>query len=71
MDLLDNSMNTIKSETLICHHSIIDDYIDLDYGEKSLRISYCEKCLLDVSVIRQLCGTNLSVSSSSICTASR
>lgn len=70
MDLLDNSMNC---NSIPCNHSIINDYIDVDYGEKSLRISYCEKCLKDESEIMNnlRSRTNLSVSSNSICTTSR
>ena len=76
MDLLDNSMNDFnkndqnkKSDD--CNHSIIDDYIDLDYGEKSQRIFYCEKCLLDETTIKKLNRTNLSISTSSVCTTCR
>ncbi len=32
-----------------CLHSIIMDDIDVEYGERSIRIVYCEKCLLDAN----------------------
>jgi hypothetical protein len=69
MDLLDNSMNNIT----ICQHSFIKDYIDVDYGEKSICIYYCEKCLVDQSVIMNHLNSrsNLSISSNSVCTTSR
>ena len=68
MDLLDNSMNNI-----ICQHSFIKDYIDVDYGEKSICIYYCEKCLVDQSTIMNdlRSRSNLPVSSNSICTTGR
>jgi hypothetical protein len=34
-----------------CIHSIIKDYIDVDYGENAVEICYCEKCYLDESDI--------------------
>lgn len=66
MDLVDISMNKTENNSQSnCVHSIIDDYIDVSYGEKSIKINYCEKCLLDSSQI-QLCRSNLSVSSNSV-----
>ena len=50
-----------------CIHSIITDDIDLDYGEKTLRISYCEKCFLHET---QLCGTDLTITTNRIRTTS-
>jgi hypothetical protein len=47
-----------------CIHSIVDDYIDVDYGEMSIQISYCENCMLDIS---QLNRTDLTVSTCGIC----
>jgi len=50
-----------------CIHSMIDDYIDVDYGERSIQISYCESCMLDTS---QLSRTDLTVSTCGVCTTS-
>jgi len=77
MDLVDNSMNKIEDYLQhgnpSCIHSIVDDYMDVSYGEKSIKITYCEKCLIDESeIIKNLRRrTNLSVSSNRICTTSR
>jgi len=49
-----------------CIHSIIDDYIDVDYGERSVQISYCENCMLDVSQLES--RTDLTVSTCCVCT---
>lgn len=42
-----------------CIHSMTTDDIDVDFGERSIRICYCEKCFLHEEQLR---GTNLSVS---------
>ena len=34
-----------------CRHSIVNDDIDIDYGEKSICISYCEHCFLNESLL--------------------
>ena len=69
MELLDDSMNVMSTNVMSttecqkkCHHSFITDYIDVDYGEKSIRICYCEKCFLD--------RTNLTISTDGIGTTS-
>lgn len=71
MELLDDSMNVMSTNVMSttefqkkCVHSFITDYIDVDYGEKSIRICYCEKCLLDG-------GTNLTISTDGVGTTSR
>jgi hypothetical protein len=51
-----------------CLHSIVDDYIDVDYGERSIQISYCENCMLDISQLDS--RTDLTVSTSGVCTTS-
>ena len=77
MDLVDNSMNENKNylqhSDPCCIHSMVDDYMDVSYGEKSIKITYCEKCLIDESeIIKNLRSrTNLTVSSNRICTTSR
>ena len=71
MDLVDNSINKIEDDLQSsCIHSMVDDYIDVSYGEKSIKITYCEKCFIDSSKIN-LCRSNLSISSNSVCTTSR
>ena len=46
MDLVDNSMNKFEDDLQSsCVHSMIDDYIDVSYGEKSIKITYCEMIL--------------------------
>ena len=71
MDLVDNSMNKIEDDLQSsCIHSMVDDYIDVSYGEKSIKITYCEKCFIDSSKIK-LRGSNLTISSNSVCTTSR
>ena len=69
MELLDDSTNEMSTNVMStnecqkkCDHSFITDYIDVDYGEKSIRICYCEKCFLD--------RTNLTVTTNSIRTTS-
>ena len=39
--------NIIKYLKRICNHNIIYDSIDLDYGERSQTIVYCDKCELN------------------------
>jgi hypothetical protein len=71
MDLVDNSMNKIEDDLQSsCIHSIVDDYIDVSYGEKSIKITYCEKCFIDSSKVK-LRRSNLSIPSNSVCTTSR
>lgn len=74
MDLLDNSMNETKNYLQCidtsCTHSIVDDYIDVSYGEKSIKITYCEICLMDTSNI-ELSRSDLPISSNSVCPTSR
>ena len=50
-----------------CKHSMTTDDIDMDYGERTMRICFCEKCFLQEE---QLCGTNLTVTSNSVSTTS-
>lgn len=71
MDLVDNSMNKFEDDLQSsCVHSMIDDYIDVSYGEKSIKITYCEKCFIDSSKIK-LRRSDLSIPSKSVCTTSR
>ena len=71
MDLVDTSMNEIQINfDPCCIHSMVDDYIDVSYGEKSIKITYCEKCLMDSSKIN-LGGSDLTVPSNSVCPTSR
>ena len=71
MDLVDNSMNKFEDDLQSsCVHSMVDDYIDVSYGEKSIKITYCEKCLIDSSEIK-LRRSNLTIPSNSVCTTSR
>ena len=50
-----------------CRHSMTTDDIDIDYGEKTMRICYCEKCFLHEE---QLIRTDLTITTSSISTTS-
>jgi len=51
-----------------CKHSMTTDDIDVDFGERSIRICYCEKCFLHEEQL--LTRTNLTISTNSICTTS-
>lgn len=51
-----------------CVHSMTTDDIDVDYGERSIRICFCEKCFLHEE---QLTRTNLSVTTNCVSTTTR
>ena len=68
MELLDSSMNEctiLEADCSTCDHSFVEDYIDLDYGEKSVKIRYCEKCLCT------LCAIDLPITTHGVSTTSR
>ena len=50
-----------------CQHTMTTDDIDVDYGERTIRICYCEKCFLHEE---QLSGTDLPITTGSISTTS-